>query len=268
MKKAYWITCNVEPDIQHLSLDRRRFPSNLVVRPRDLNRYLANFQSSLQEITIIATEPTFLPSDAASKISGKIVELRSYINPTKVNDSSLHTQLWIDPMEEFVQYTHTGDPVDVTFSVKKLKAARQLEFFKGISDSRPNTDSLADALAIAQHHDAVTGTEKQHVANDYAKRLSIGYIEAEKVVASSLACLADSKSSIGCGCGDSTTIFQQANITRTNHTMWTMGTDFRSEMWDSFDREPSSNLGLKSGSVLENLGAQPTKAKEIIKQVV
>lgn len=37
------------------------------------------------------------------------------------------------------------------------------------------TDSLADALAIAQHHDAVTGTEKQHVANDYAKRLAIGY---------------------------------------------------------------------------------------------
>lgn len=89
-------------------------------------------------------------------------------------------------------------------------AARQLEFFKGRSDSWPNTNSLADAMAIAQHHDAVTGTEKQHVANDYAKRLSIGYTEAEKVVASSLACLADSKSSIGCG--DSTTNFQQCPL--------------------------------------------------------
>lgn len=56
------------------------------------------------------------------------------------------------------------------------QAARQLEFFKGRSKSA-NTDSLGDALAIAQHHDAVTGTEKQHVANDYAKRLSIGYKE-------------------------------------------------------------------------------------------
>ncbi|GLT90230.1 hypothetical protein SLE2022_081730 [Rubroshorea leprosula] len=122
MRKAYWITCNVEPDIQHLSLDRRRFPSNFVVRPRDLNRLLANFQSSLQEITIIATEPTSLPSDAASEIGGKAVELRSYIDVTKDNDASLHTQLWIDPMEEFVQYTHNGDPVDVTFSMKELKA--------------------------------------------------------------------------------------------------------------------------------------------------
>ncbi|RDY10272.1 putative alpha-mannosidase [Mucuna pruriens] len=67
-------------------------------------------------------------------------------------------------------------------------AARQLEYFKGKS-AGPKTDSLAEALAIVQHHDAVTGTEKQHVANDYAKRLSIGYTEAEKVVAESLASL-------------------------------------------------------------------------------
>ncbi|KAK6228986.1 hypothetical protein SCA6_017937 [Theobroma cacao] len=122
MKNACWITCNVEADRQHLSLDWRRFPSNLVVRPHGLNRLLANFQSSLQEITIIATELMSLPSDAASEIGGKAVELRSYIDPTKDNDSSLHTQLRIDHMEEFVQYTHTGDPVDVTFNVKELKA--------------------------------------------------------------------------------------------------------------------------------------------------
>ncbi|CAL5194745.1 unnamed protein product [Lathyrus oleraceus] len=122
MRKTYWITCNVEPDIQHLSLDRQKFPSNFVVRPRDLNRLLANFQSSLQEITIIATEPASVPPDSANEIGGKAVELRSYIDPTKDNDSLLHTQLWIDPKEEFLQYVHTGDPVDVTFSVKELKA--------------------------------------------------------------------------------------------------------------------------------------------------
>ncbi|XP_021742558.1 cell cycle checkpoint control protein RAD9A-like [Chenopodium quinoa] len=122
MRKTYWINCNVEPDIQHLSLDRGRFTSSFVVRPHDLNRLLSNFQSSLHEITIIATEPSSIPSEAESEIGGKAVELRSYIDPTNDSGSSLHTQLWIDPVEEFLQYAHTGNPVDVTFGVKELKA--------------------------------------------------------------------------------------------------------------------------------------------------
>ncbi len=31
-----------------------------------------------------------------------------------------------------------------------------------------------EAMGVAQHHDAVSGTEKQHVADDYAQRLSDG----------------------------------------------------------------------------------------------
>ena len=54
-----------------------------------------------------------------------------------------------------------------------------MEFFKGRNKSGPNTDSLADAIAIANHHDGVTGTEKQHVAYDYALRLAIGYKEVK-----------------------------------------------------------------------------------------
>nr|POF01591.1 putative alpha-mannosidase [Quercus suber] len=76
-------------------------------------------------------------------------------------------------------------------------AARQLEFFKGRNKLGPNTDYLADALAIVQHHDAVSGTEMQHVADDYAKRLSIGYKEAEDVAAASLACIANLTSKTG-----------------------------------------------------------------------
>lgn len=83
MRKTYWISCNVEPEIQQLSLDRRRFPSSLVVRPRDLARLLANFQSSLQEITVIATEPSSGMPDDGGEIGGKAVELRSYIDPAK-----------------------------------------------------------------------------------------------------------------------------------------------------------------------------------------
>ncbi len=33
---------------------------------------------------------------------------------------------------------------------------------------------IGEAMGLVQHHDAVSGTEKQHVANDYAQRLSDG----------------------------------------------------------------------------------------------
>lgn len=190
MKKSYWITCNVEADVQQLSLDRRRLPSSFVVRPRDLNRLLANFQSTLQEITVIATDPTLLPPDAAAdEVGGKAVELRSYIDPTKENDSSLHTQLWIDPCEEFVQYTHTGDPVDVTFGVKELKAF--LSFCEGcevdihlyfekagepilmapkfgledVSVSNFDATLVLATMLVSQLHDRTTSTEPIRAAH-------------------------------------------------------------------------------------------------------
>ncbi|KAA8547520.1 hypothetical protein F0562_003949 [Nyssa sinensis] len=77
-------------------------------------------------------------------------------------------------------------------------AARQLEFLSGRRSTGSNTFSLGDALGIAQHHDAVTGTAKQHTTNDYAKRLAIGAFEAEAVVSSAISCLTNSTSSDLC----------------------------------------------------------------------
>ncbi|XP_071720345.1 alpha-mannosidase At3g26720-like isoform X1 [Rutidosis leptorrhynchoides] len=74
-------------------------------------------------------------------------------------------------------------------------AARQLEFYKGRNSPGPNTNALANALAITQHHDVVSVTQSQHVPTDYALRISKGYAEASELVASSLESLTTSRSS-------------------------------------------------------------------------
>lgn len=43
---------------------------------------------------------------------------------------------------------------------------------------------LKRAMGIAQHHDAVSGTEKQHVADDYSLLLHQGVVECQKTQAS------------------------------------------------------------------------------------
>ncbi|KAK9678800.1 hypothetical protein RND81_11G233900 [Saponaria officinalis] len=77
-------------------------------------------------------------------------------------------------------------------------AARQLECLFGRRATSPNTFSLGDALGIAQHHDAVTGTAKQHTTNDYMRRLAVGASEAEEVTNLALGCLLDAKSKTYC----------------------------------------------------------------------
>lgn len=52
----------------------------------------------------------------------------------------------------------------------------------GRRSSGPHTFSLGDALGIAQHHDAVSGTAKQHTTNDYAKRLTHGVSEVGRLL--------------------------------------------------------------------------------------
>eukprot|EP00271_Cylindrocystis_brebissonii_P018981 TRINITY_DN556_c0_g1_i1.p1 TRINITY_DN556_c0_g1~~TRINITY_DN556_c0_g1_i1.p1 ORF type:complete len:1134 (+),score=191.83 TRINITY_DN556_c0_g1_i1:196-3597(+) len=71
-----------------------------------------------------------------------------------------------------------------------LQTVRQLETMVGRQPhGGPTSDLLEEAMAVSQHHDAVSGTEKQHVANDYSTRLYKGQLEAARVFTSALATL-------------------------------------------------------------------------------
>uniref|UniRef100_A0A1L8EG59 Alpha-mannosidase n=1 Tax=Haematobia irritans TaxID=7368 RepID=A0A1L8EG59_HAEIR len=55
-----------------------------------------------------------------------------------------------------------------------LQVAKQLTSFANLTTaaSVTNLDKLRQAMGIMQHHDAITGTEKQHVAYDYDRMLT------------------------------------------------------------------------------------------------
>lgn len=46
-------------------------------------------------------------------------------------------------------------------------------------DFSSNITLLKEAMGIMQHHDAITGTEKQHVAQDYARIVTKAIHKAE-----------------------------------------------------------------------------------------
>lgn len=53
-------------------------------------------------------------------------------------------------------------------------------------DVLASLEALEEALGVAQHHDGVSGTARQHVANDYSRRLALGSAAAAAAHAAAL----------------------------------------------------------------------------------
>eukprot|EP01050_Picozoa_sp_SAG11_P003507 SAG11_NODE_200_length_12606_cov_51.874550_5_plen_110_part_00 len=101
------------------------------------------------------------------------------------------------------------------FATNFLSAARQMEIVSGVTTAqvdhpteRPSppvgsswSDSMEGAIGVATHHDGMSGTERQDVANDYSQRISEGHFEVEAGVAMALQKLAGISAEIGhCNC--------------------------------------------------------------------
>ncbi|DAZ99625.1 TPA: hypothetical protein N0F65_001453 [Lagenidium giganteum] len=60
-----------------------------------------------------------------------------------------------------------------------LQSTSRLAVLASITTPNPSLQRLREAVAVLQHHDAITGTARQHVAADYAKQLSEGIRSVE-----------------------------------------------------------------------------------------
>ncbi|KAM6940660.1 lysosomal alpha-mannosidase [Xenentodon cancila] len=82
-------------------------------------------------------------------------------------------------------------------SNSRLQTCNQLDVLGGPAARKGpfgdgDSQTLGKAVAVAQHHDAVSGTAKQHVTNDYARRLATGWQHCQVLVSNSLASLSGS----------------------------------------------------------------------------
>ncbi|KAE8620084.1 hypothetical protein XENTR_v10010093 [Xenopus tropicalis] len=79
-----------------------------------------------------------------------------------------------------------------------LQVCNQMEALSGLEArngpyGQSSSTVMRRAMGVAQHHDAVTGTAKQHVNNDYSLRLSEGWDSCQVVISNSLSSLTGTK---------------------------------------------------------------------------
>lgn len=111
-----------------------------------------------------------------------------------LNDAKI---TWPEKNEDFFPYSsdphaywtgyYTSRPTVKRFEREGnhfLQVCKQLSTLADIiskdSAYSQNLDKLKEIMGVMQHHDAVTGTEKQHVSDDYEKVLTDGMVACEE----------------------------------------------------------------------------------------
>ncbi|CAF0769192.1 unnamed protein product [Adineta ricciae] len=137
-------------------------------------------------------------------------KLIKYVNAQQANGSDVNVfystpscylyalnkadRLWTSKTDDFFPYSHHPHGFWTGYFTSRaalkgyerrtnnvLQATRQLNAFAN-TNLRNKTFPLSEAMGIVQHHDGVSGTEKQHVAEDYAQRLAEGVDAAVDVI--------------------------------------------------------------------------------------
>ncbi|CAF4850590.1 unnamed protein product [Rotaria sp. Silwood1] len=153
---------------------------------REVASLFAQDDPRLQEYNVPERVQAFIQAAHNEQANGSDVNV-FYSTPScylyalnKVN------RTWSSKIDDFFPYSIAPHVVRTGFYTSRpalkryerysnniLQVARQLNAFSNLN-MRNSIFPLSEAIGLVQHHDAVSGTERQHVADDYVQRLSQG----------------------------------------------------------------------------------------------
>ena len=141
-----------------------------------------------------------------------------------------------------------------------LQAARQIESMHdsqtsvGLGDCHCQDPlfRLDDAMGVSQHHDAVSGTAKQHVSNDYTKRVQGGIDQAARFVADKLKRLLLNESDVGLYLDD-LSFCQFLNETRCDVSTQAVGKDLYIIVYNGLAKRRSTVISMPIAMGAHNL---------------
>ncbi|XP_050302527.1 lysosomal alpha-mannosidase-like isoform X2 [Anthonomus grandis grandis] len=196
---------------------------NIEQRATQFIAYLKEAKTSFQTSNIIVPMGRDFAYQQADRWYSNMDKLIKYINGIKTPDGTKYNLIYSTPScyaaavqketagvltsplktDDFMPYAsepkafwtgyYTSRPTLKRFERignNFLQICKQLYAISNLSSTNePKLDSLRQAMGILQHHDAITGTEKEVVAYDYARLLHMGISDCENVTSKALSSL-------------------------------------------------------------------------------
>ncbi|CAF0732780.1 unnamed protein product [Adineta ricciae] len=190
--------------------DNRRFDLNVQERVRSFIQAAHDEAAGYATNHIIMTFGGDFQYEDANQNFKNLDKLIKYVNAEQSNGSNVNVfystpscylyalnkadRTWKSKTDDFFPYAHHPHGFWTGYfssraALKRferhsnniLQVTRHLNAFAN-TNLRNSIFYLSEAMGVAQHHDAVSGTEKQEVAFDYAQRLSDGIGKAVDVI--------------------------------------------------------------------------------------
>ncbi|XP_017155089.2 lysosomal alpha-mannosidase-like isoform X2 [Drosophila miranda] len=193
------LLCNDDPIVDGTSYD-----NNVWDRVNDFTKYLEGLETHYRSYHIMVPMGDDFHYENAHKNYKNMDKLIKYVNSLQFRYNvfystpscylqSLHQTLetWPNKTQDFLPHSHEADSFWTGYYTSRptqkrferdgnhmLQTVKQLSVFAGLSSKqqKKDLDYLRQIMGVMQHHDAITGTEKQEVSNDYDRLLYDGII--------------------------------------------------------------------------------------------